>query len=439
MHMKRSTFNASLQCSPSKVRKNGESPIELVLCINGKREIIQLKKKCDPLKFRQLLASKKDNDIKTYCADIIAKVNEIQTRMTILGEPVTAKRVKDFFRYGATCPSYPLNKMYSDFVSVHSRSASSGAMYKYHKTFERFLEITGHKETDETVDVTVKDIETFKAQIESTLRPYTVQKELKNLKAFFSLAHNDGHVNANPFAHTKIQSANRETVFLTLEEVKKIREVKTVMSHIENVRDLFLFLCFTGLEYADLLALNASDVQKRDGVLFIQKKRVKDGVEYLTFLYEDAKRVWEKYNGHLRVIKLQPFNRYLKEVATLSGITKKLSTLVGRHTFATYLLNEKQMPIESVSKMLGHTNIHQTQHYAKILNSTVFSDNLKHLKEQRVARYEIPYNRNRSQGKDNSTPDLATVQNILSTQCNTGIGQILDASGPLGPIQERSL
>ena len=378
--MHRSTFNASFQCSPSKVRRNGESPIELVLCINGKRTLIQLPKKCDPTTFHQLLTAKKDNDIKTYCTDILAKVNLIQTTMTVAGEPVTAQRVKDYFRFGASQPSYPLSQMYSDYIDVHVRSASIWTIYKYRKTYERFLAITGHKETDEAGDVTYKDVELFKAQVEATLMPNTVTKELKNLKAFFALAHNSGFIKANPVARTKITTPKRETVFLTVEEIRRIREVKMVHQSYENVRDQFLFLCFTGLEYADLLALTPDDVQEQDGELCIKKKRVKDGVEYTTFLHEDAKRIWKQCGGRFHLIQNQTFNRYLKKIGESAGIKKNLTSNVGRHTFATYMLNTHQMRTETLSLMLGHTNVKQTQYYAKLLNSTVVDENLKVLK-----------------------------------------------------------
>jgi site-specific recombinase XerD len=378
--MRRSTFNATFQCSPSKVRRNGEAPIELVLCINGKRTLIQLPKKCNPAEFLKLRTAKKDNDIKTYCTDILAKVNFIQTTMTVAGEPMTAQRVKDYFRFGASHPSYPISQMYSDYVDVHARSASVGTMYKYKKTYERFLAISGHKGTDEAGDVTYKDIEKFKAQIEATLMPNTVTKELKNLKAFFSLAHNSGFIKANPASRTKITAPNRETVYLTVDEIRRIREVKMVHHSYENVRDQFLFLCFTGLEYADLLALKPEDVHKEDGELCITKKRVKDNVPYTTFLHEDAKSIWEQCGGVFHLIQNQTFNRYLKKIGEQAKIHKSLTSNVGRHTFATYMLSVHHIQIETLSKMLGHTNIKQTQYYAKLLDSTVINDNLKVLK-----------------------------------------------------------
>jgi integrase len=150
------------------------------------------------------------------------------------------------------------------------------------------------------------------------------------------------------------------------------------------VRDQFLFLCFSGLEYADLLALTPDDVQEQDGELCISKKRIKDGVEYTTFLHEDAKRIWKECGGKFHLIQNQTFNRYLKKIGESAGIKKNLTSNVGRHTFATYMLNTHRMQIETLSHMLGHTNMKQTQYYAKLLNSTVVDDNLRVLKANRT-------------------------------------------------------
>jgi len=109
------------------------------------------------------------------------------------------------------------------------------------------------------------------------------------------------------------------------------------------------------------------------GQIYVKKTRQKTGVRYLVVLLDNAKRIAEKYDYSLPVLSNQRYNSYLKEIKDLCHISKPLHTHIGRHTAATYLLN-KGIPIETVAKILGHSDIRQTQHYAKLLDDSVFRE-----------------------------------------------------------------
>lgn len=143
---------------------------------------------------------------------------------------------------------------------------------------------------------------------------------------------------------------------------------------LEKVRDLFLFQCYTALSYCDMELLEPADFQTNgEGVLFIEKKRKKTGIPFLVVLLPDALEIAKKYEFQLPTISNQKYNAYLKEVATLCGIEKKIHSHIGRHTAATYLLN-KGVSMEIVAKVLGHATTAQTRHYAKLLDSSVFNE-----------------------------------------------------------------
>ena len=139
------------------------------------------------------------------------------------------------------------------------------------------------------------------------------------------------------------------------------------------MRNFFLFLCFSGLEYADVVHLKKEDVKRnRYGQLYIKKPRVKSGIEYISVLYEDAEELWELFDGDIPVISNQKTNKYLKEVAKAAGVREDISSLTARHSYACYLLNEKHLPIEVVQRMLGHATPRQSLHYAKMSEERVF-------------------------------------------------------------------
>lgn len=382
----RATFNCNFVCSPSKARKTGEAPIELSISINGKRTYIQLPKKCKPEDFNRLINAKHDNDIKTYCQTILARVNEIQTNLTVNNQPITPARIKDYFKNGATTNSYTLGELFADALEV--KAAENGAITTYNKykyVTDNFYEFTGHKPDDEVRDIQNKDILLFRAKCMKVYQQITVNKKLQYLKYFFNFAFNNGKIPVNPFGAIKIKSKGEDKPFLTYEELCTIRDLQIVNDRLDKIRDVFLFLCFTGLEYADLINLKKEDVQKNSkNQWYIKKERIKTGVEYISVLYEDAVEIWELYDGNLPVVSNQKFNKYLKELAEMAGIDKTITTLTGRHSYATFLLSEKNIPIDIVRKMLGHTSYTQSLHYSKMLDNSVFQAN----KETKVQHRE---------------------------------------------------
>ncbi len=157
----------------------------------------------------------------------------------------------------------------------------------------------------------------------------------------------------------------------------------TEFPRLDLVRDTFVFCCFSGLAFIDISTLTRDQiVTDDDGEMWIRKNRQKTGEVSTIPLLDIPRKIAEKYRDHpkavaknvvIPVISNQRMNSYLDEVATKAGVKKHLTTHIGRHTFATMSLNN-HVPIESISKMLGHSDITTTQIYAKMLDKTVSED-----------------------------------------------------------------
>lgn len=180
-----------------------------------------------------------------------------------------------------------------------------------------------------------------------------------------------------------------ERAYLVQEEIQAIVDKEFATERLNQVKDIFLFSCFTGLAYIDVKQLTRSNIGLGiDGGKWIFTNRQKTDTRSNISLLPIAEEILDKYKQHpqclnegklLPVLSNQKMNSYLKEIADLCEINKELTFHIARHTFATTVTLTNGVPIESVSKMLGHKNLRTTQHYAKILDRKV-SDDMKVLR-----------------------------------------------------------
>ena len=200
-------------------------------------------------------------------------------------------------------------------------------------------------------------------------------------KRIILIARNNGILIGDPFANYKIRLEKVDRGYLSEDEIKIILKKKMVSERLEQVRDVFIFSCFSGLAYVDVANLKEDNIRKSfDGNLWIITKRQKTNTDVNVPLLDIPKMILEKYKGKLPngkvlpIISNQKLNAYLKEIADVCGIKKNLTFHLARHTFATTTTLAKGVPIETVSKMLGHTNIETTQIYARITNNKISND-----------------------------------------------------------------
>ena len=199
----------------------------------------------------------------------------------------------------------------------------------------------------------------------------------KCLKALLNRALSFGKIDANPYDRLKgkFKRGERENPeYLTEDEMKRFEAVILPKgSELDVVHDLFVFQMYTGLPYSDMQAFDASDY-KYDGEAWKRVgERIKTGVPYVSQLLPPAVKVLEKYGWEIPQLSNADYNRHLKALGQMAGIKTRLHSHLARHTFATWMLSH-DISIEHVSKMLGHTNITQTQRYAKVLAQSVYDD-----------------------------------------------------------------
>ena len=199
----------------------------------------------------------------------------------------------------------------------------------------------------------------------------TSMKHLAIFKKVYRLALDNQWVKHNAFAGYKMRLKIVDRAYLSEEEIDRIREKVLSIKRLDLIKDLFVFACFTGLAYIDLKNLKRKNIEENLGISWIKIKREKTGVEATIPLLPPARKIIEKWNPLWRsqdsetVLFLVPSNQktnaYLKEIADLCSITKPLSFHIGRHSFATSIALCNNIPMETVSKMLGHSRISMTQ------------------------------------------------------------------------------
>jgi site-specific recombinase XerD len=208
----------------------------------------------------------------------------------------------------------------------------------------------------------------------------TTAKYMQFFKHIIIVALKNEWIYKNPFSEYTITIEHVDRDYLTEEEIEILMRQKFSTKCLERLRDVFVFCCFTGLSYIDVKNLTEDHIRTSfDGNLWIMGKRGKTDTGYQVPLLEIPKMILNKYGGALKnsrllpVINNQNSNSYLKEIGKMCGIKKKLTFHLSRHTFATLTLS-RGVSIESVSRMLGHTNIKTTQIYAKITSDKISNE-----------------------------------------------------------------
>ena len=226
----------------------------------------------------------------------------------------------------------------------------------------------------------------------------TAMKYIKILKQVIKMSVENGWLASNPLSGFKCTYEEPERDRLTMEELMIIYNKDLDLERLIEVRDIYLFCCFTGFAYLDVHDLTAENIIIGiDGEKWISKNRTKTKSPERVPLLPIALDIIEKYKNNrycvlhhklLPVNSNQRFNSYLKELACICGINKHLTTHTARHTFATTVTLENDVPLETVSQMLGHRSIRTTQIYAKITQKKI-SNNMNELKRKLFGRDEI--------------------------------------------------
>ena len=270
-------------------------------------------------------------------------------------------------------------------------SVTEGTIKHYQPLVTRLIE---YGRMTKWQDVTVENIANFDAWLHQITKPISDAKRKagakpeklsdaaiynyhKCLKALLNRALSFGKIDANPYDRLKgkFKRGERENVeYLTEEEMRRFEAIILPSgSTLDVVHDLFIFQMYTGLSFSDMQTFDANDY-KWDGKAWRDiGERIKTGVPYVSQLLPPAVKVLEKYGWEIPQLSNADYNRHLKALGQMAGIKTRLHSHLARHTFATWMLRNGAS-IENVSKMLGHTNITQTQRYAKVQAQAVYDD-----------------------------------------------------------------
>ena len=264
---------------------------------------------------------------------------------------------------------------------------AAGTLQRYETSLKHTADFI--KKKYKTTDIAINQVNhVFISEYDFYLRSVrgcnnnTTVKYIKNFKKIILICLANGYIVTNPFLNykPKIKPVNR--LALTLDELCLLENKTFSIDRLEAVKDTFLFCCYTGLAYADVSSLKPANILKGiDGEIWLHTFRQKTLTATKVPLLDKALKLIAKYEGHPKcaqqifpLISNQKINAYIKEIADLCGIQKDLTFHIARHTFATTITLSNGVPIDTVSKMLGHTNIRTTQLYAKTLEQKISTD-----------------------------------------------------------------
>lgn len=423
----RQTFATRFYCRKSKADKQGLAPVELSISINGERTYLRLPRKERPEEFAKAIESKRDNAIKVYCESQRVLLNKVVEDMQYAGVEITAENLKVCYKRGGVAPFYTLGQLWHDIIDNKTIEKANGDLdddtyHRYILARDAFYEATGHDRNTPAQNVELQDLNRLQQHLRSKGRKQsTIHQYHAKCKAAFTLAFNRGKIKSNPYSQFKMDKGDKkEIIWLTTKELGTLTKKDFSADRLRKVRDLFLFQCYSGLSYGDMVELERRDYQENErGQIFIEKHRKKTGVRFLSMVLAEGKRILEDYDYELPILTNQKYNSYLKEVQDICGLDKVLTTHVGRKTYVCYLY-QKQVPIEVIATIVGHTTCYTTlRYYAKMDKQTIF----KELRKRHVANETKPVTKDRpvslpeaqEEAKKRSEEKTDSILNTLRT------------------------
>ena len=386
--MTRSSFSVLFAIRESKARKNGNAPIETTITVNGERtsfstgKLVQIDK-WD--KAKQQVKGKDDEarSLNLFLQAVKNKLYEKETELMERGFVVTAELLRDaYFDKVEALKEKTLLSVLREHNEERKlmvgKTVAPATYYAFEHTeclLKKFI-----KEKYERNDIYLRElnvgfIQSFHAYLLQIMGQNSTTKHLKFLKKIVNLAVANCYITYNPLNIYKVEREPVEIDFLNEEELRKIINFDTPIPRFERARDMFLFGCFTGLSYIDIKTLTNEHIEKDDmGRIWIKKRRVKTGVLSRIPLLPIAKLILDKYKDGERLLPIQDpadINKYLKDIAILCNINKRITFHTSRHTFASTVTLANNISLEVVSKMLGHTNTRMTTHYAKLVDRCI--------------------------------------------------------------------
>jgi len=386
--------------------KNGLRPIYARISVDSRRVEVSLKRFIHPENWNDAKGSAKGKseeirNLNTYLEQIRSRLTECYQQLTLKKQMVTAIAVKNLF-CGFEEKEHSLMTLF-DYHNVEMKTTLEWGTLKNYFTTRRYVEeyLRAHLKTS---DVFLSQLNyRFLSEFERFMKAYvpkdqkkpcgqnTIMKHIERLRKVVNMAIKNDWLYRDPFQKFQPSFIKSNRQFLTADELAAIEQKEFKILRLQHAKDMFVFSCYTGLAYIDVYELTPQNLSLGiDGEYWINTCRHKTDIPVRVPLLPPAMAIIEKYKNNPRVLESgrllpvyanQLLNNYLKEIADFCGIEKPLSFHIARHTFATTVTLTNGVPIETVSKLLGHTSIKTTQIYAKVVEQKV-SEDMRSLREK---------------------------------------------------------
>ena len=375
---------------PSKVNKVGKAPIEVLITLGEERVVFSTGK------LVALESWNKDKQCVRGVNPEAVSLNEYLKNMRVRIYDEELKLVKHGFAVTATLlRDALLNKVelikeetilgiYRKHNELQFKQIGMGVSkgtYANSKhglnLLEKFINDTYNRDDVFLRELNRDFIEEFRIWLltEHHLSHNGAVKYLALLKKVVNRAVANNKMSFNPFATYRLERQTVSPDFLTEEELRKIINFNSPLPRLEQTRDMFLFACYTGLSYIDVKTLKPEHLERdKQGRMWIKKHRVKTGVLSRIPLLPSAKMLLDKYAGNetlMPIFSPKDINLFLKDIAILCNIDKRITYHTARHTFASTVTLANNVSLIVVSKMLGHSNVRMTEHYAKLVDTCI--------------------------------------------------------------------
>ena len=397
--MKRSSFNVLFFLKKTKLLKNGEASVCMRITVDGTRVENNIRKSIDPSLWSQAKESargksRKSCDLNAYIENARIKLHQIFCELEEQNQPITHVCCRKYFsdrtknRKRSAPSSVPCRSTMTNAVLV-GKDYALITVRRYESCKRYLVELIRQKYGKDDLPLAEVNGELVRAfefylKTEKECQQNTVIRYMKCLKKITNLALANEWIAKDPFIGIKFHEKEVIREFLTMDELLSIYHKEFSLERITVVRDVFIFAAFTGLAFIDVQQLSPEHIVKDNNEnLWIRKPRQKTKNMCNIPLLDIPLEILRKYADYpackkkgvlLPVPCNQKMNSYLKEIADLCLIKKNLTTHTARHSYATSVCLANGVSIENVAKMLGHSNIKMTQHYARVLDSSILKD-----------------------------------------------------------------
>jgi integrase len=377
--------------------KKGPVPIYVRITVDGDEKEMSTKRSWEPsrwgVKANRALGTKEDaRALNDYLNVLQNKAYGARQDMIERGQVITAIGIRDILS-GAKQRNWQLLVLFKshndDMEAMIGKGVAKGTWTTFNTSYKHVAAFLKSEYQVEDINILSLDLEFIKKLYHwfRTIKKCNHNSTLKNIanmKKIVLACVDNGWLISDPFAKFESTRDETETVYLTKEEIQAIVGKELNNQRLCRVRDVFIFCCFTGLAFIDAKQLKRSEITiDSKGELRIYKGRQKTGTPAVIPLLPITKKILGKYKNDidciakdmlLPVLSNQKYNAYLKELASICNIERELSSKMARNTFGTTVTLANNVPMESISKMMGHKSLRQTQHYAKVLAIKVSED-----------------------------------------------------------------